>query len=182
MIGGSSSGAAATFTESISIAIGSDTGDSVRLPASYVGLNGFKPSYGAISRYGVFAFATSLDTVGYFAHNVSDLILTSQVLFGKDPKDMSSREVVKPTNEVVKPKTVAFLSNTDVLSETVKKEYGALKEKFEKDGIKVNVVELDEKLLNVIDTTYMVISFSEASSNDANLNGIAFGNRAGGND
>ncbi len=182
MIGGSSSGAAATFTDSISIALGSDTGDSVRIPASYMGINGFKPSYGAISRYGLFAFASSLDTVAYFGHNVSDIISVSEVLFGQDQKDMSSREVIKPTQSKAKPQTVAFLKNTDVLSEEVKAEYANLKLKLEQDGIQVNTVEIDEKLLKAIDTTYMVISFSEASSNDANLNGIAFGNRAGGQD
>lgn len=64
MVGGSSSGAAATLTNAISIAIGSDTGDSVRQPASLVGKVGFKPSYGAVSRFGMYAFASSLDTAG----------------------------------------------------------------------------------------------------------------------
>ena len=62
-VGGSSSGAAATFTKNIGFAIGSDTGDSVRLPASNIGAVGFKPSYGAVSRYGLFAYSSSLDTV-----------------------------------------------------------------------------------------------------------------------
>jgi aspartyl-tRNA(Asn)/glutamyl-tRNA(Gln) amidotransferase subunit A len=62
-VGGSSSGSASTFTKNIGFALGSDTGDSVRLPASYIGKVGFKPSYGAVSRWGLFAYASSLDTV-----------------------------------------------------------------------------------------------------------------------
>lgn len=64
IVGGSSSGAAATLTDAITFAIASDTGDSVRRPASFVGKVGFKPSYGAVSRYGLFAYASSFDTVG----------------------------------------------------------------------------------------------------------------------
>lgn len=182
MIGGSSSGAAATMSVNISIALGSDTGDSVRLPASYAGLVGFKPSYGAISRYGLFAFASSLDTVGYFAHNVSDIITASAILFGKDTKDLTTREVSRPAHTPVKPKTVAMLDHLDVLSPFVREHYMGLKTKLENEGIKVNMIKLDEKLLKAIDTTYMVISFSEASSCLANLNGIAFGNRQEGTD
>lgn len=63
IVGGSSSGAAATFSDAITFAIGSDTGDSVRLPASFIGKIGFKPTYGAVSRYGLYAYASSLDTV-----------------------------------------------------------------------------------------------------------------------
>lgn len=63
IIGGSSSGSAATFTDAITFAIGSDTGDSIRRPASFIGKVGFKPSYGAVSRYGLFSYASSFDTV-----------------------------------------------------------------------------------------------------------------------
>lgn len=180
IIGGSSSGAAATFSKNISIALGSDTGDSVRLPASYTGHFGFKPSYGAISRFGLFAFATSLDTVGFFAHNVNDLIVTSNVLFGEDEKDFSSRTVDLPTIEEIKPKRVAMLSNTELLSKKIKDDYAHLKETLSKEGVEINEYKLDTKLLEAINTCYMIISFSEASSNNANLNGIAFGNSISG--
>ncbi|XP_023226604.1 uncharacterized protein LOC111627265 [Centruroides sculpturatus] len=130
MPGGSSSGSVATFTSNIGLAIGSDTGNSVRLPASYCGLVGFKPSYGAVSRYGMFAFACSLDT----------------------------------------------------LSPTVKKAYLALKEKLVQDGIEAEIVNLEEQIFELIDPTYEVISYSEASSNDANLAGVNFGKRVEGED
>ena len=181
MIGGSSSGSAATFTNSIGIAIGSDTGDSVRLPASYIGKYGFKPSYGAISRSGLFAYASSLDTVGYFGHNVDDIITVSKVLFGKDELDMTSRDVSKPVNESIKPKVVGFISNTGLEQYQVE-EYSKLKEKFITDGIEVKEFNLDQKLLDAIDVVYQVISYSEASSNNSNLTGISFGPRIDGKD
>lgn len=178
MIGGSSSGAAATLTDAISIALGSDTGDSVRLPSSYIGKVGFKPSYGAISRYGLYAFASSLDTVAYFTHNVHDAVITSQVLFGRDDKDMTSKEVVKPTLDAVKPKQVAILKDVkNVLTPAMKEAFEALQAKLEADGVKVEEVTIDQTLLDLIDIVYAIISFSEASSNDANLTGIIFGNR-----
>lgn len=180
MVGGSSSGAAATFSKNITIALGSDTGDSVRLPASYTNNYGFKPSYGAISRFGLYAFATSLDTVGFFAHNVNDLIVTSNVLFGEDIKDFSSRTVEKPVLNEVKPKSVAMLLNTEFLSKKINDDYENLKKTLIAEGIKINEYKLDTKLLEAINTCYMVISFSEASSNNANLNGIAFGNTVNG--
>jgi len=181
IIGGSSSGAAATLTNSISIAIGSDTGDSVRLPASYTGSYGFKPSYGAISRYGLFAFASSLDTVGYFAHNIEDIITTSQVLFGKDQRDLSSVQVEKPTNDEVKPKTVAILDyvgTPDYANSKIEK----LEKKLLDENIEVKHVSLSKELQELIGITYSIISFAEVSSNDANLTGIAFGNRVDGAD
>lgn len=181
MVGGSSSGAAATLGEYVSIAIGSDTGNSVRLPASYTGIVGFKPSYGAISRYGLFSFASSLDTVAYFAHNVYDIVTTSRVLFGRDDKDMTTVNVELPGYEVVKPKKVAFIydygkHNTNVSNAF----YGELKNNLEKEGVQVDVVALDEVLLRQIDTVYEIISYSEASSNDSNLTGIIFGKRGKG--
>ncbi len=181
MPGGSSSGAATTFDDSISVAIGSDTGDSVRLPASYTGIVGFKPSYGAVSRYGVFPFASSLDTVAWFAHNVSDVITTSQVLFARDDKDFTSKEVEVPKVELIKPKKVAVLNMHGVLSKSAAADFENLVTKLKADGIEVEEVTIEKSLLEAIGPVYDVVSFSEVSSNDANLTGISFGKRMEGN-
>ncbi|VEU75516.1 aspartyl/glutamyl-tRNA(Asn/Gln) amidotransferase subunit A [Mycoplasmopsis maculosa] len=177
LAGGSSSGSAATLTKNISFALGSDTGDSVRLPASYNGLVGFKPSYGAISRYGLFAFASSLDTVAYFAHNVNDISLISQALYGKDNKDFTSVDVKIDNISKLKPLKIGILDVNKHLEEFVSKRLESLHSTLIKNNIKVDLIEPNEILLKAIKPVYEVISFSEASSNLANLNGIAFGNR-----
>ena len=179
-VGGSSSGSAATFTKNISIALASDTGDSVRLPASYIGVVGFKPSYGAISRYGMFPFSSSLDTVSYFNHNVSDAIETSNILFGIDLMDMTTKKVELPIKKELKPRVVSILNLDDFLTEIQKKKMKELIKKLENESIKVKIVEIDKKLLEQFNTVYDVISFSEASTNNANLTGISFGNRVDG--
>ncbi|UUD35227.1 amidase family protein [Mycoplasmopsis caviae] len=179
--GGSSSGSIATLTNNISFALASDTGDSVRLPASFEGKVGFKPSYGAISRYGMFAYASSLDTVSYFAHNVNDIALISQVLYGVDNKDFTSREVkidnIKPT----KPKKIGILDVKENLSSFVSNNFDQLINKLQKNSdLKVEIIKPNVDLLNSIKAIYDIISYSEASSNLANLNGIAFGSRKDG--
>ena len=176
MAGGSSSGSVSTFSPNISFAIGSDTGDSVRLPASYVGINGFKPSYGAISRYGLFSFASSLDHVSYFAHNVNDIIEISNVLFGIDEKDATTKDIKKPEVKEIKPKIVGFLSNTSKLEKYQLDEYNKLKDILLKDKIEIKEFKMDESLLESIDIVYQVISFSESSSDNARLTGISYGN------
>ena len=91
MVGGSSCGSASACTAGIvPLAIGSDTGDSVRKPASFAGLVGLKPTWGRISRYGLFPFASSLDHVGFFTRNVQDSAITLSVLAGRDNKDSTS--------------------------------------------------------------------------------------------
>ena len=91
LIGGSSAGSASSVALGIvPFAIGSDTGDSVRKPASFGGLVGFKPTYGRISRYGLFAFASSLDHVAILSRNVKDASIVTDVLKGKDPNDMTT--------------------------------------------------------------------------------------------
>ena len=91
IIGGSSSGSAAAISAGVvPIAIGSDTGDSIRKPASYASLVGFKPTWGRISRFGLFPFAPSFDHVGYFTRNVYDSAYLLNILAGRDDKDSSS--------------------------------------------------------------------------------------------
>ena len=107
-IGGSSAGSAAAVALGIvPFAIGSDTGDSVRKPAAYGGVVGFKPTYGLISRYGLFAFASSLDHLGIFARNVKDVAIVTDVVKGHDSHDMTSlpddnKEYVSSLDENVK--------------------------------------------------------------------------------
>lgn len=90
LIGGSSAGSAAAVAAGIvPFAIGSDTGDSVRKPAAFGGIVGFKPTWGKISRYGLFPFACSLDTVAYFSRSVADCALLTDILQGQDGYDMT---------------------------------------------------------------------------------------------
>ena len=182
LIGGSSSGSAYTFSDNIFAALGSDTGDSVRIPASYIGKVGYKPSYGAISRFGLFPFASSLDTVGYFGHNVNDIIELSNVLFGLDPMDMTSREVDKPSADIVKPKTIGVLTNVETLEKYQVDAYNDAIDKFKKDGIEVKEFTIDQSLLNALDVVYQVIAYSEAISNYSNITGISFGKAKDGKD
>ena len=183
LVGGSSCGsAAATADGFVPFALGSDTGDSTRKPASYAGLVGFKPTWSLISRYGLFPFAPSLDTVGIFSRNVKDSAYVLDVLAGHDDRDSTSS--VRPVDayakdiEKIHPKAkiavikgiVNSISDKDVLGkfdETVK----SLKEA----GFAVDFVEIDEKILSSLFPTYFVISCAEATSNNANLDGIKFG-------
>lgn len=185
LVGGSSSGAAATFIKDIDFAIGSDTGDSVRKPASNIGEIGFKPSYGAISRYGLFAFASSLDTVAYFTHSIDDLIKISSVLYKQDlEKDMTSIDLSFQYEQIreTKPNKITYLNCFDKLNPSIAKSYQKLLETLKNDGIELIEIKEDLKILNSIDVIYKVIAFSEASSNLANLNGVSFGLRNEGKD
>ncbi len=176
IVGGSSSGSVSTFTKNITASIGSDTGDSTRLPASYNGFVGYKPSYGAISRYGQFSYASSLDTVGIISHNINDAIEIAAVLFGKDELDMTSIDIEKPVAKIIKPKKIAFLKNIDGLKDYQIRKYNSLKQKLLSDDIEIFEYTLNRELVESIDIVYQIISFSEASSNNSNLSGISFGN------
>lgn len=183
IIGGSSSGAAASLVPGVTAAIGSDTGDSIRNPASYVGKVGFKPSYGAVSRYGLYAYATSLDTIGWITHNVNDAIAIADLAYGQDLQDMTSRSVAKPVQKILKPKRIAIFPNIIRLyDEKYQELFAQLVASLKKENIEIVSKHFDPQLLKTIDSVYSIISFSEASSNLANLNGIAFGQRKDGHD
>lgn len=175
--GGSSSGSVATFTKNISFALASDTGDSVRLPASFIGCVGFKPSYGAISRYGMFPYASSLDTVSYFAHNTQDIVELSQVLYGRSVKDMNSKNIPIKNVKSIKPKKVAILNTEGYSQSYVWKSIEKVLKILQKDDIQCDLIKPDINMVNAIKPLYDIISYAEASANLANLNGIAFGNR-----
>lgn len=189
MVGGSSCGSAACVASSIvPFSIGSDTGDSIRKPASYAGLVGFKPTWGRISRFGLFPFAPSLDHVGYFTKNVDDAALLLEAMAGRDENDAtSSTEKVDDysayINAEIKGLKVAVIREilNSIGDEKIKDNFNASLEYLTKNGAIVEFVSVNDAILKAIYPTYIVISSSEATSNDANLDGIKFGPRYEGN-
>ena len=185
IVGGSSCGSAAALASGIvPFALGSDTGDSVRKPASYAALVGFKPTWGRISRYGLFPFATSLDHVGYFTRNVYDSAYLLNVLAGHDDKDFSSsfkpvEDYTLKVNEGVKNKRIAVIKEIieSIKDKAVLASFNASLEHLRKAGATVDIVSVNPDLLKSIFPTYFIISCAEATSNNANLDGIKFGNR-----
>ena len=187
-VGGSSCGSAIAASAAIvPFALGSDTGDSVRKPASYVGLVGLKPTWGRISRWGLFPFATSLDHVAYFTRNVKDSAILLNVLAGRDEKDSTSS--LKPVDDYLSNlngdikglkiaviKEIADTLDDEELLNKFNNTIALLKEK----GAIIDYVSVNEKLLLSLYPTYMVISCAEATSNNANLDGIKFGLRESG--
>ncbi|MDD2435572.1 MAG: amidase family protein [Bacilli bacterium] len=191
IIGGSSAGSAASVALGIvPFALGSDTGDSVRKPAAYGGVVGFKPTYGRISRYGLFAFASSLDHVGYFTRSVKDAAYLTDILKGKDERDMTSlpdndEVYVSGLENDIKGRKLFYIKevcNIDSYQDQTDEELKALLnnfheviEKCRQLGFIVEEVSIDRDLLNALYPSYMCISCAEATSNNANLTGILFG-------
>ena len=195
-IGGSSAGSAASVALGIvPFALGSDTGDSIRKPAAFGGVVGFKPTYGRISRFGLFAFASSLDHVGCFTRSVKDAAYVTDILKGKDEHDMTSlnddgKNYVDTLNNSIKGKKLFYIkeacnlenykdSNDKELLETLNK-FNETIAKAKEIGFEVDEIEFGKDLLEALYPTYMSISCAEATSNYANLTGIQFGVRGEG--
>lgn len=183
--GGSSGGSAAAVAAGLSpLALGSDTGGSIRLPASYCGVVGLKPTYGAVSRYGLIAYASSLDQIGPLATTVQDCALLMNVIGGHDPCDSTSAKdsesdyarsiaSVEPSDAVIGvPKEFFGEGIDDAVREQVASVIEALAEKGAK------VVEVSVPNLQYALETYYVIAPSEASSNLARYDGVRYGHRA----
>ncbi len=194
LIGGSSAGSAASVAMGmVPFSIGSDTGDSIRKPAAYGGVVGFKPTYGRISRYGLFAFASSLDHVGCFTKYVSDAAIVTDIIKGYDPHDMTSlkdddESYFKTLNNSVKGKKLFYFKDIcnpknykddEELIEILTK-FKETIEKVKTLGIEVEEVDFPKELLLALYPTYMTISCAEATSNNSNLTGIQFGPRGEG--
>lgn len=190
LIGGSSAGSASAVARGIvPFALGSDTGDSIRKPAGYGGIVGYKPTYGLISRWGLFAFASSLDHVGCFTKTVEDAAYVIENLKGIDKRDMtsfdsSSINIVSNLNNDIKGKKLFYIKEiVDELKgeEKYMDNFSKILSYLEELGVSVKEESIDKKLLNAIYPSYMAISCAEATSNNSNLTGIPFGNRKDGN-
>lgn len=185
MTGGSSGGSAALVsTGCVAMATGSDTGDSIRKPASFCGVVGVKPTYGRISRYGIVPYASSLDHVGYFTSSIEDACLTLEVMAGRDDRDMTSSNLPVPEyskllNSDIKGRKIAVFKNViDAIEnkETVRI-FNELVSKLEERGAIVHEFEFDNNLVKAMLPTYYLIANCEASSNHSNLDGVRFGVR-----
>ncbi len=189
--GGSSAGSAVSVALGlVPFSIGSDTGDSVRKPASYCGVVGFKPTYGRISRWGLFPFASSLDHVGIFARNVRDVSIVTDTLKGFDSLDMTTlpNEDIKYSDNLdndVSGKKLFYIkeiiesANKEDTKETIKI-FKETIEKLRNKGIVIEEVGFDKSLLEAIYPVYFIISCAEATSNNSNLTGFIFGPRESG--
>ncbi len=181
--GGSSGGSAAAVAAcQAPVSLGTDTGGSIRQPASLCGIVGIKPTYGRISRYGLIAFASSLDQVGPFTHDVMDNALLMEVLSGHDPKDSTSVDVPVPAytktlNDPVKGLRIGVPKEFfgEGLDPEVEASIQAALKEYEKLGAKLVDVSLPHSRYAV--AVYYIVATAEASSNLARFDGMHYGHR-----
>ena len=182
--GGSSGGSAASVAAGIvPVALGSDTGGSVRQPASLCGVVGIKPTYGRNSRYGLVAFASSLDQIGVFAREVEDVARVLGVIAGRDPHDATSADVPVPdyTAELTGDLQGARLGFPRALfgkglDEEVKTSVETVIDVYRELGAEIVDVELPHAGYAI--AVYYIIATAEASSNLARYDGVRYGFRA----
>ncbi len=182
--GGSSGGSAsAVAAELCHVALGTDTGGSIRQPASFCGVVGLKPTYGRVSRYGLVAFASSFDVIGPFANCVHDLSLILEVLAGHDERDSTSAEKPVPVYTALLDRDVKNFKvgiAKEALSAGVDDEVKSAIER-QIDGLRSAGVEIKEISLPHLDytiATYYILATAEASSNLERYDGARYGHRA----
>ncbi len=182
--GGSSGGsAAAVAAGEATIALGSDTGGSIRLPASYCGLVGLKPTYGRVSRYGLIAFASSLDQIGPITRTVEDAALLLNVIAGHDEKDSTSLNQTPPdfTKDLkndLKGVKIGYIKElcADGLAGDV---YDAVQKSIETyKSMGAEIIEISLPLIKYSIAVYYIVATAEASSNLARFDGVKYGFRA----
>lgn len=179
--GGSSGGSATTIAaRDLLFALGSDTGGSIRQPASYTGIVGMKPTYGRISRFGLVAFASSLDQIGPMTKNVYENAVLLSALVGKDERDLTSARVeeedfTRLIGKDIKGLKIAvpnfFMS--DIVNEEIRTKIEEVIEMLKSKGATVDYV--DVKYLDNAVTLYQIIAMGEAASNLARFDGIRYG-------
>ena len=182
--GGSSGGSAVAVASGVvRAALGSETGGSVRQPASLCGIVGFKPTYGRISRYGLVAFASSLDNIGIFGQTSRDIADVLGVIAGRDPLDSTSADVPVPDYSAgitngIEGKTIGVPSELlgDGLDADVREKVLAAIDNFKSLGAKTVDIELPYAKYGI--AVYYIIATAEASSNLARYDGVRYGFRA----
>jgi len=182
--GGSSGGSASVVASRLSpVATGSDTGGSIRQPAAFCGITGIKPSYGRVSRYGMVAFASSLDQAGVFATSAQDAALILKTMAGFDPNDSTS--INEPTPDYVaeldhsmQGKTVGLPKEyfSEGLNSEIAKAIDESIELYKKLGL--NIVEINLPKSEMAIPCYYVIAPAEASSNLSRFDGVRYGYRS----
>jgi len=181
--GGSSGGAtAAVAARAVSLALGSDTGGSIRQPAAFCGVSGLKPTYGRVSRYGLVAFGSSLDQIGPIATDVRGLARLLGVIAGRDPRDSTSVDEPAPDYEAAldaPPEKIRIGIAAEYFGEGLHPEVRASVEQavdvYKKLGADVQTIHLPHGDYNI--ACYYIIGTAEASSNLARYDGVHFGHR-----
>jgi len=184
--GGSSGGSAAAVAADMAVvALGSDTGGSIRQPASFCGVVGLMPTYGRVSRYGLIAFASSLDHIGPLARSVKDAVIVLSTIAGRDPMDSTSADLPVPNYvaELEKPVRGLRLGIAkeyfgDGLDAEVRQAVESAIDKLKSLGCEVVPVSLPHTAYAI--PTYYLIATAEASSNLARYDGVRYGYRAAG--
>ena len=182
--GGSSGGSAVGVQADLChLSLGSDTGGSIRQPASFCGLVGLKPTYGRVSRYGLIAYASSFDQIGPFTHSVEDAALLMEVISGKDAYDSTSSSAPVPAyaeqlayNKKARIAVFPSTMNSEGLNGEVKAAMEETLAALKADGHTVEEVEFD--LLEYLIPAYYVLTTAEASSNLARFDGVHYGFRS----
>jgi aspartyl/glutamyl-tRNA(asn/gln) amidotransferase, A subunit len=182
--GGSSGGSAAAVACDIApCALGTDTGGSIRQPASFCNVVGLKPTYGLVSRYGIVAYASSLDQVGPLTKSVEDAAVLLNVIAGKDEKDTTSADIpkkdyLKSIKDDIKGKKIGVPTEfiSDGINEDVKKAYEENLNTLKELGAEIIEIKLDYAKYSL--PTYYIIATAEASSNLGRYDGIRYGHRA----
>ncbi|RPI13249.1 MAG: Asp-tRNA(Asn)/Glu-tRNA(Gln) amidotransferase subunit GatA [Ignavibacteriae bacterium] len=181
--GGSSGGSAVSVAADMCMtALGTDTGGSVRQPASFCGVIGMKPTYGRVSRYGLTAFASSFDTVGVFANNINDCALVLDVISGKDEMDSTSVDVpaINYNDDINDIKKLKIGYVKENFAEGLDKEiYDVINEKIDKlrqNGFEIKEIHTPHSKYSV--QAYYILTTAEASSNLARYDGVRYGVRA----
>ena len=179
--GGSSGGSAvAVSSRMVPLALGSDTGGSIRQPSSYCGIVGMKPTYGRVSRYGLVAFGSSLDQIGPMTRNVYENALLLNAICGRDDKDLTSsyEEVVDFTSKIgenISGMKIAIPNYfvSDIVSSEVKEKLDNVVSLLKENGALVDYIDIDY-IENAV-TLYQIIGMGEASSNLARFDGVRYG-------